>query len=68
MDIEPLIFCYRIKGTEYHLYLNVSAGKWGVLKERASDYNPKGIKRWYDSRAEAENAAKREGKRSKPTY
>jgi len=57
--LEPLIYCYRIKENGYHLYRNVSEGKWGVLKERDSDYNPKAVKKWYDSRIKAMTAMKR---------
>lgn len=60
--IEPLIYCYRIKGSGYHLYRNVKEGKWGILKERDSDYNPKGIKHWYNTRVEAETAMRRQEK------
>lgn len=63
--IEPLIYCYRLDN-DHILYRKVKEGLWGVAKGSDSIFNPRDVKKWYDSRIKAETAMRREKNNQSP--
>ena len=58
MKVEPLYFSYRLEDGSI-MYRDIKRGRWAIVREADSEYNPSGVKTWHDTMLEAEKAYRR---------